>query len=168
MPNKPSNPKGTSNLRSSIIDLKCKRMSQKEVVSLTDYRLAKQQGRGRSILVVDSDELTRQSMKRSLESDQFSVEVAHDALSLSDIVESGRLDLIFLDIDLPWVNGIELCQLLKGHATLSNIPIVLTSDKSTKALVEQGFIAGCDDFLAKPFNSDDMVSMVFKIFGDRV
>ena len=107
-------------------------------------------------------------MKRFLEAECYRVELAEDAMSLSQVIEASHLDLMFLDVDLPWVNGIELCQLLKEHPVLGKIPIILTSQKTSKSVMEQAFAAGCDEYLVKPFGADIMSEAVQKVFGENL
>ena len=165
MAQQPPQRKRNTSLRDSIIDLQCKKISDNSVVSLTEYRLTRKLNSDRTILVVDRDKMSRGGVKRHLEAESFRVEVAEDAISLSQALEMNRLDLILLDVDLPWVDGYELCSLLKSHDAVKRIPVVMTSESSTTELVDMCFAAGCDEFLVKPFDADRMADVLNKVFS---
>ncbi|SME88384.1 response regulator [Pseudobacteriovorax antillogorgiicola] len=167
MTSRPPRSRGSQSLRDTIIELKCKKMSQDAVVDLSTYRHMKKRARERHILVVDQDEVTRNGMKRFLEGERFRVELAEDAITLSEAIEQGSLDMIFLDMDLPWVNGVELCQLIKGHRSLQGVPVILTGNEQDSGTIHQAFAAGCDEYLVKPFDAEKMTEVVRKVFGEN-
>lgn len=67
----------------------------------------------------------RNAVKRIFEKENYRVLMAKDAMELSKILEDTRLDLILLDVNLPWVDGYELCQLIKSQQflMLKHIPL---------------------------------------------
>lgn len=164
MSQKPPMRRSKGSIRDSIIELQRRKISKDSVVSLSDYRDTRKLNRDKTILVVDQDKTARNGVQRYLESERFRVETADDAISLSQVIELNQLDLILLDVDLPWVNGFELCALLKTHDFLKSIPIIMTSEVSSQQLLEQGFASGCDDFVVKPFGADKMADMMKKVF----
>src|ERR1051325_8101399 len=60
--------------------------------------------------------------------------------------------LILMDIEMPRMNGIEACRLLKQNEATKNIPIVLLTMRGEEPFVRQGYASGCSDFLTKPVN----------------
>jgi CheY-like chemotaxis protein len=151
-------------LRRQIESIKRQKIVSKKVVSLNEFRDLKQDVESRSILVVDDDEVMRNALKRILEAEGFTVHLAEDGLQLSKVLESARLDLILLDVNLPWVDGLELCRLIKEHATLKNVPLVLVSARKTQEDVQKGFDAGCNDYITKPFDVDHLTGVINKMF----
>jgi CheY-like chemotaxis protein len=104
----------------------------------------------------------RNAMKRILEHEGYKVVLAEDAMALSKVLDTVQLDLILLDINLPWVDGFELCAILKQHPSLRKVPVVLISGRRSKEDVEKGFAAGCDDYISKPFEIENMSQVVAK------
>ncbi len=152
-------------LRRKIESIKRQKIIGKKVVSLSEYRELQQRHPVRSILVVDDDEVMRSGLKRILESEGYQVHLAQDGLELSKVLENHRLDLILLDVNLPWVDGFELCRLVKGHPILKQVPLVLVSARKSKLDIETGFAAGCDDYITKPFDVEYINQVVHKILA---
>ena len=152
------------NLRRQIENIKRQKIVSKKVVSLTEFRDLKQDVESRAILVVDDDEVMRNALKRILEAEGFAVHLAEDGLQLSKVLESAKLDMILLDVNLPWVDGLELCRLIKEHVSLKSVPLVLVSARKTQVDIQKGFDAGCNDYITKPFDVDHLTNVINKIF----
>ena len=71
--------------------------------------------------------------------------------------------MILLDVNLPWVDGYELCRLIKDHHTLKGVPLILVSARKSKADIQAGFDAGCNDYITKPFDIDFITSVIGKL-----
>ena len=147
-------------LRKQIENIKRQKMASKKVVSLTDFRELKKSIDSRTILVVDDDEVMRAALKRILEQEGYKIIMAEDGLELSKVLESTRLDMILLDVNLPWVDGLELTSLIKDHHSLKHVPLILVSARKTKEDVERGFEAGCNDYITKPFDVDHITGVI--------
>jgi CheY-like chemotaxis protein len=65
-------------------------------------------------------------------------------------------DLILLDIRMPVMSGIEACKLLKADPLTKKIPIVFLSAKGQKSEIKEGFEAGAEDYLLKPFSPEEL------------
>lgn len=153
-------PRSGRSLRRQIENIQRRRIAGQKVVKLGDYRDLQKQVKSPTILVVDDDEVMRNALKRILESEGYHIVMAEDAMELSKVLESTWLDLILLDVNLPWVNGIELCQLIKSHPSLKSVPLILISGRKSPEDIESGLQAGADDFLSKPFDLDQMTAAV--------
>jgi len=151
-------------LRRRIESIKRQKIVSKKVVSLNEFRDLTQDVETRSILVVDDDEVMRNALKRILEAEGFTVHLAEDGLQLSKVLESARLDMILLDVNLPWVDGLELCRLIKEHSALKSVPLILVSARKTQEDVQKGFAAGCNDYITKPFDVDHLTGVINKMF----
>lgn len=137
-----------------VSELNRKAMAKNKVVSLADYRAATQKPEAKTILVVDDEPVMRNAIKRIFEKGNYRVLVAKDAMELSKIIEDTRLDLVLLDINLPWVDGYELCALLKANPLLNKMPVAFVSGNKTEDDIRKGFDAGCDEYITKPFEVD--------------
>lgn len=155
----------TTGIRRQVEQLKRRRMVDAGVVNLSDFRELKRGGQIHTVLVVDDDELVRNALKRILEKEGYRVILAEDGLELSSVLEHTRLDLILLDINLPWVDGYELCSMLKGHPSLRQVPLILISGNKSEEDVLRGFQSGCDEFLSKPFDLHRMTRTIGRILA---
>ena len=149
-------------LRRKVEAIKRKKITSKKVVSLDDFRELMAAIDTRVILVVDDDEVMRSALKRILVAEGYKVLLAEDGLELSKVLETTRLDMVLLDVNLPWVDGYELCRLIKNHHSLKDVPLILVSARKTKEDVEKGFSAGADDYVTKPFDIDYMIEVINK------
>ncbi len=136
------------------------KITSEKVVSLSDFRAVHQKAKPKSILVVDDDETVRLAMKRLFEGEGYRVLLASDGTQLSQVLDQGPIELIILDIGLPWINGFELCKLLKEHEDLNKIPVVFVSAKTSELDVKRGFDVGANDYIKKPFNIDEVKKTV--------
>ena len=105
----------TKKLVEKIEKITKEKITKEKVVSLADYRNLKKKEEPKTILVVDDDETMRLALKRLFEAEGFRVLVAADGTQLSQVLDEHPLELIVLDIGLPWINGFELCKLLKEN-----------------------------------------------------
>jgi two-component system, OmpR family, response regulator RpaA len=106
----------------------------------------------RLILVVDDDEDVAETIERSLRRVGHRVLVAHrgaDALQLS---RENHPDLVVLDIMMPGMNGVEVCRHIRANPELTHIPILFLTAKGEIGDKIDGFEAGADDYLTKPFD----------------
>ncbi|MCB0340650.1 MAG: response regulator [Pseudobdellovibrionaceae bacterium] len=142
----------TRDLLNKIERLTQERMSQEEVVSLAEYRSLKNQVEPPSILVIEDDETMRKSLRRIFESEGYRVTTAADGTQLSQVLDVAPIDLIVLDVGLPWINGFELAKLMKEHDQLKHLPLVFVSGRSSEEDVKKGFELGADDYIKKPFD----------------
>lgn len=149
-------------IRRKVEALRRQKITSRKVVSLADFRQLKEVIEVRTVLVVDDDEVMRNALKRILEAEGYHILLAEDGLELSKVLETTRLDLILLDVNLPWVDGYELCRLMKGHHSLRFVPLVFISARKTKEDIEKGFDCGCDDYITKPFDIDCVMNTIKK------
>lgn len=150
----------TKDLVNKIEKITKERMTKESVVDLGSFRDLKKKETPRTILVIEDDETMRSALKRIFESDGMNVKTAADGTQLSVVLDDSPIDLIILDIGLPWINGLELAKLLKEHEELKHIPLIFVSGKTSDLDVKRGFDAGADDYIKKPFDIDKMKKTV--------
>ena len=142
----------TKDLVQKIERLTRERMSQSRVVDLQDLRRLKERKTQRTLLLIEDDETIRAALKRVFEAEGYRVLAAADGTQLSDVLDDVPLDLILLDVGLPWINGYELAEMMKAHPDLKEIPLVFLSARTSDADVKRGFDVGADDYIKKPFD----------------
>jgi two-component system aerobic respiration control protein ArcA len=142
----------TKDLVQKIEKLTKERMTQNQVVDMNDLRRLKERKVQRTILLIEDDETIRAALKRVLEGENYRVLAAADGTQLSDVLDDAALDLIMLDVGLPWINGFELAEMMKAHKDLKDIPLIFLSARTSDADVKRGFEVGADDYIKKPFD----------------
>ncbi|HLD74167.1 MAG TPA: response regulator [Bdellovibrionota bacterium] len=147
----------TKDLAEKIEKIKKEKLKENKVVSLNDYRRATNP---HYLLVVDDDTTTQNAIRRIFEKEGYQVLTAADGTELIRILELHPLDAILLDIKLPWVDGYELCKLIKQHEEFKNIPLVFLSGKKSEIEVKKGFEMGCDEYVTKPFDIEEIKKTV--------
>lgn len=101
------------------------------------------------ILVVDDEKLIVKGIKYSLEQDEMQVDVAYDGEEALEKIKKNQYSLILLDLMLPKLSGMEVCQLVREF---SDVPIVMLTAKDDDIDKIMGLENGADDYITKPFN----------------
>ena len=114
----------------------------------------------KSVLVIDDEVDIAETVEIRLEVNGYSVDIAYDGLDGIEKAIKTKPDLILLDILMPQVDGFEVCRRLRKIPETQNIPIILlTAIKSPESL-QKAKEAGAQDYLAKPFESGELVEIV--------
>jgi DNA-binding response OmpR family regulator len=148
-----------SNLKNKINLVKTK-LAQNSVVNLSEYRNALKNENLKRILFVDADIQFLNQMRKIFLPHLYHVYTAKDAMEVTKIMEETHLDAVVINADLPWMDGYELCTLLKSIPFLKNLPIALISCHKTEEDRRRGRESGCDDFLGMPFIENDLIQTV--------
>jgi len=114
------------------------------------------------ILLVDDDKDTQYVLKYILEEAGYSLYFASEGWEAVKQAESVRPNLILMDIMMPGMNGYEATRALKTKDAFKNVPIVAMTAKAMKGDRQRTLMAGCDDYIAKPFVTDDILKIVEK------
>ncbi len=107
---------------------------------------------GTTILVVDDSPVVVEAVREALTGDGYSVLVGTDGIEALEVIKRHHVDLILLDIDMPRMNGYQLCKLLKKDSNYKHIPIIMLTAKSAETDRIWGLKAGSNEYLTKPFN----------------
>ncbi|MGA1931427.1 response regulator transcription factor [Arcobacter sp. YIC-464] len=114
------------------------------------------------ILLLEDDKLFASTLEDFLEDEGFEIDIAYDGEECLDLNYENKYDLYIFDINVPKINGLDLLQQLRqaGDETPS---IFLTSYKDKETLHE-GFLKGCDDYLKKPVDLDELILRIKALF----
>lgn len=104
---------------------------------------------GKQALVVDDEKLIVKGLKFSLEQDDFEVSCAYDGTEALQMAKDNEYDVILLDVMLPGMDGLTVCQHIREF---SNVPIIMLTAKSEDMDKIMGLEYGADDYITKPFN----------------
>lgn len=110
-----------------------------------------------TILVVDDDTALVDTIAQLLEEEGFSVLVAHTAEDGLKLAFSAEPDLALLDIMIPVMGGLELCQLVRSRSAM---PIIFLTAMGDIDSVVQGLSVGADDYLVKPYQAPELVARI--------
>jgi len=111
-----------------------------------------------NILIVEDELRLAEILKKQLEESGFNVEVAHDGYAGKQLVENSVFNLIILDINLPLINGYDLCKEIRKKN--SGIPIIMLTAFSTADNKLTGFDVGADDYVVKPFDFRELLARI--------
>lgn len=111
-----------------------------------------------TILVVEDEIKITRFIKKGLEMEHYTVEVAYDGESALELAEINNYDLIILDIMLPKMDGIEVCRKLREKKI--DTPIIMLTARNTVEDRIKGLDAGADDYLIKPFAFGELVARI--------
>ena len=119
------------------------------------------------VLAADDDEDILDLVAFRLERSGYTVIVARDGEEALELAAKELPDLAVLDVMMPKVDGFEVTRRLRADDATSRMPIILLTARSQDADVQQGFEAGADDYLRKPFSPDELRARVQAILGRR-
>jgi putative two-component system response regulator len=112
------------------------------------------------VLVVDDEPQNRQVLVRLLTEQQYAVRTAPDGETALAILEKQKPDVILLDVQLPGIDGFEVCRRIKQNPTTRLTPVILVTGLGARAHRIEGINAGADDFISKPFDIDELRARV--------
>jgi DNA-binding response OmpR family regulator len=116
------------------------------------------------ILVVDDDPVVRRIILELL-NNRYTVILASTGVQLPDLLQRHRPNLVILDVMLPWVNGFELCRIIKTHEQGQETPVLfLTSCKEKEDLMTGREVGGAA-YLTKPFYAKDLYKEVERLLA---
>jgi diguanylate cyclase (GGDEF)-like protein len=112
------------------------------------------------VLIVDDDEDIRLALDITLEGAGFETIQATDGLEALDLARSAAPDVVILDVMMPRLDGLETLRQLREDARTSHLPVLLLTARVQRQDAIEGLDAGADDYLAKPFDLDELVARV--------
>ena len=111
----------------------------------------------RKVLVVDDEPSIVELVRFNLEKEGFEVAAAYDGESALEVFGCGRFDLVILDLMLPGMGGVELCQAIRR---VSQVPVIMLTAKTDEFDRVLGLSIGADDYVTKPFSMRELVARV--------
>jgi CheY-like chemotaxis protein len=118
------------------------------------------------IVVVDDDRGVRESLRRSLEFNGYTVELAEDGARAMDAVTRRRPDAMVLDMTMPRMDGLEVCRLLRSAG--DDLPVLVLTARDAVSDRVAGLDAGADDYLPKPFLLEELLARLRALLRRRL
>jgi len=121
----------------------------------------------KKVLLVDDSSTTlmmeEMILKQSTPYDCVTAVDGMDAISRA-VVENP--DLVLMDVVMPRLNGFEACKRMRLEQSLKSTPIILVTTRGEEEYVEAGFQSGCNDYITKPINSFELVTLLKGYLGE--
>lgn len=114
----------------------------------------------KSILIVDDNPQNLEILGRLLQENNFEIEFALNGEATLEWLKIRKFDLVLLDVNMPMMNGFEVCTRIRSNPDMSNMPIIFLSAESERESILKGFELGAQDYVAKPFDSRELLARV--------
>jgi len=121
----------------------------------------------KKVLLVD-DSKTALMMERAIleQHTKYACVTAMDGLEAVAKANEERPDLVLMDVVMPGMNGFEACKKMRQQPATREIPIVLLTTRGEEEYMEAGFQSGCNDYLTKPVNGEELVKLLQSYLGE--
>ncbi len=114
----------------------------------------------KKLLLIDDDLLSIETLKFAMEAKGYEVITAANGKDALSIVREKRPLLILVDVMMPKMDGYHFCRLIKFDTRFKHIPIIVVSARRQEADVKLGFACGCDDYVTKPYDINNLISLI--------
>jgi CheY-like chemotaxis protein len=122
--------------------------------------LASHDDQRRTILIVDDDEAQVEALARRLEKQGYETLAAHLGRRGLALAKSERPDLVILDLRLPDIDGLQVCERLADSPETCGIPIIVLSGMERPDIVRCSRAAGCTYFVRKPYDPNALLTLI--------
>ncbi|MGO4546255.1 response regulator transcription factor [Paenibacillus sp. 2TAB23] len=112
------------------------------------------------ILIVEDEEDLSHALAKGLRREGYAVDIADDGITGWELADTNEYDVILLDINLPELDGISLCQRIRQSSNHSDVFILMLTARSHADEVEEGLDSGADDYLRKPFMFNELLARI--------
>ncbi len=112
------------------------------------------------IMIVDDDRMVLRLLRVILEPWGMQITTLENPLNFWEQLEAVRPDLLILDVNLPEIDGIELCQTLRNDAQWAWLPILFLTGQQDSESIQQIFAAGADDYVSKPIIAPELITRI--------
>jgi len=114
----------------------------------------------KKILCVDDSRTALFMVTTILKKEPYEIVTAHDGQQAVEVASAERPDLILMDVIMPRMTGFEACRELKQREDTKAIPVILVTTRGEEENVETGFASGCNDYVTKPINAQELLAKV--------
>lgn len=120
-----------------------------------------------SVLVVDDDPLKRQLLRLILERAGFGVAEAADGAEALFSLDNMVPDLMTLDVMMPRMDGISVCEQVRQNPKTAELPIIMVSARADSSSIRQGLAAGANRYLPQPVMPDKLIKTVNELLSPQ-
>jgi len=121
----------------------------------------------KKVLLVDDSTTTLMMEEMILKQrTKYETVTAKDGLDAIARAVEQNPDLVLMDVVMPRMNGFEACKRMRSQESLRNTPIILVTTRGEEEYVEAGYQSGCNDYITKPINSRELVTLLQSYLGE--
>ncbi len=132
----------------------------RQVIDTVNETISRRDRSTTKILALDDDPAVSDMLQALLTGRGLSVHTINDPLRLWDALEEVRPDLLILDLDMPGLNGIDLCRAVRADSRFGQLPVVFLTARTDSASVQRIFEAGADDYVTKPMVGGELITRI--------
>ena len=120
-----------------------------------------------NIMLLDDEEMLLVATQRYLNAKQFKVITSKSAIEGLERIKEEKIDLLIIDILMPYISGYEFIEYLKQDSEVANIPFIFLTAKGMTEDRIKGYNMGCRAYLSKPFDPEELIAIIDNILFDR-
>lgn len=117
------------------------------------------------ILIIEDSPVQAESLKKALSMAGYEVYVAHNGFHALEAVRQRRPSLVISDIEMPLIDGYEVCRAIKRDPVLNAIPVILLTGFTDKSHIIRGLDSGADEYITKPYDLDLLLSSIRRLLS---
>lgn len=137
-----------------------KPVSAMQVLAIVNQVLQKKETKEGKIMVVDDDLKILTAIRSILQPWGIQVTTLNEPQKFWETLEAAQPDLLILDIKMPKLNGLELCQIVRNDPIWGNIPVIFLTANTDSNIMKEVFRIGADDFINKPIKGEELVTRI--------
>ncbi|WP_330203634.1 response regulator [Cyanobacterium sp. DS4] len=122
----------------------------------------KRYAQGRKIMIIDEDEELLRLLPIYLQPWGFNITTLHDTRQFWDVLCAIAPDVLILEIEMPYLNGIEICKMLRTHTQWYQLPIIYYTKHTEPIILEKAFNSGANDIIPKTFTERTLAQRIIK------
>jgi DNA-binding response OmpR family regulator len=115
------------------------------------------------VLVVEDDAAVSHMIAQILRAEGYESTAAAEGRSALSLLGSEPFDIVILDVMLPGMDGIQILTSIREEPSLNRVPVLMLSAKTDDATTWAGWRAGCDYYMTKPFDPDELLSILKRL-----
>ncbi len=119
-------------------------------------------------LIADDSLSVRRALEQLLSDAGFEVFAARDGLEALALIKESNPDILLLDLEMPRMNGLEVAAFVRKESTLSDVPIIMITSRTSEKHVQMAQAAGVNDILSKPYAEDALLALIQRHLGIMV
>ncbi len=124
-----------------------------------------EQNMSKTVLIVDDASLIRSVANKAAKAAGYNTFLAANGQEGFDMLEANHIDMIFSDVNMPVMGGLEMVEKIRSYDKYKFLPIVMLTTESNQVLKEKGKALGVKAWLLKPFNKDKFLLVLKKLLG---
>ena len=116
-----------------------------------------------SVLIVDDEPMTRTLLRLMLERAGFRILEAEDGVMALEMIAEQLPEVVVLDVMMPHLDGITVCETLRKQAETAALPIILLSARTAPDAIRRGLQAGANRYLGKPVSREELIRTIREV-----